>query len=245
MPEKKFILPPPKGPKRRIINWNKPLIWRRGKVVLLSMIKKNWSRQVILSVMLLVLVAGIFNSDSTVAKQAQHSIRQLFAADYDLGPVTETLSRLSHLTGTVNVMGKKLIRSDAKLVAPLSGKVVRGYGNYISPVDGQSRLHQGIDYEAPPGTPVQAAGDGEVSVIMVDSLLGRFVKIDHGQGLIAVYAQVDEILVRQGQKVRQGDVLAILGPAKSGLPRLHFELYDQGKVINPAGKLSGNGDAVQ
>ena len=245
MPEKKFKLPPPNGPNRQRINWNKPLTWRKGKVVLFSMFKRNWSRQVILSLLLLVLVAGIFNSDGTVAKQAQQSIRQLLAADYDLGPVTETFSRLSKWTGTVNVMGNKLLRSDARLVAPVSGKIARDYGSYVSPVDGQSRLHQGIDYEAPPGTPVKAAGDGEVTSIMVDSVLGRLVKIDHGQGLITVYAQVDEILVRQGQKVRQGEVIAVLGPAKSGLPRLHFGIYEQGKVINPAGKLSGNGEAVQ
>lgn len=129
---------------------------------------------------------------------------------------------------------------DTKLVSPLSTNVLTSsFGYRVSPISGKWKFHSGIDLAAPLKSSVFACCSGEVSQSGFNSTYGNFVILQHYNNLTSVYAHLSEILVKKGQKVKTGELIAKSGStgASTG-PHLHFELRkdgsptDPGKIIN-------------
>lgn len=119
--------------------------------------------------------------------------------------------------------------------APVVGHKTSGYGLRFHPVLGYSRMHQGVDYGAVYGTPIHAATDGIVSFAGWHGGHGNMVKLNHAGGLGTGYAHMSRIAVAPGARVSQGQVIGYVG--STGLstgPHLHFEVYRNGGVVNPA-----------
>ena len=96
-------------------------------------------------------------------------------------------------------------------------------------------FHAGLDQRAPSGSPIHAAGDGIVKVVRQFTLRGGTVAIDHGQGLQSVYLHMSGFAVKEGEHVRQGDVIGYIGSTgRSTGAHLHWALYANGEPINPA-----------
>ena len=125
----------------------------------------------------------------------------------------------------------------ALLRTPLNmSRISSRFGLRRHPVLGFTRLHAGIDFAAPPGTPILAAGAGRVVEAGPNGGYGRWVKISHDGGLATGYAHMSRIApgVRRSARVRQGQVIGFVG--SSGLstgPHLHFELHRNGRPVNP------------
>ena len=113
--------------------------------------------------------------------------------------------------------------------------VVYGYGRKIDPIYKTPSFHQGIDYAAPPGTPVFATASGTVlEANQKIRGLGKHVKIQHDKGFVTLYAHLNDMTVTVGQKVRQGQIIGYVGnTGKALLPLLHYEVLYKGKPINP------------
>jgi murein DD-endopeptidase MepM/ murein hydrolase activator NlpD len=97
-----------------------------------------------------------------------------------------------------------------------------------------SRPHEGIDVSAPMGAPIVAPAAGTVTMVTVQTGYGNVLEIDHGGGLMTKYAHCSRIVVRVGQRVKRGQVIANVG--NTGLstgPHLHYEIHVQGKVVDP------------
>ena len=117
---------------------------------------------------------------------------------------------------------------------PAKGQLTSGYGRRWG------RMHKGIDIAGPIGTPILAAAPGEVvSAGWNSGGYGNLVKIKHPDGSLTLYAHNHRILVRQGQKVRQGQQIAEMGSTgRSTGPHLHFEVHPSGKgAVNPVAYL--------
>ena len=83
--------------------------------------------------------------------------------------------------------------------------IASGFGHRIHPIYKIPKMHTGIDFSAPVGTPVYATGDGVVkTVIRSERGLGNQIIIDHGFGYTTLYASMDELNVRQGAEVKRG-----------------------------------------
>ena len=109
-----------------------------------------------------------------------------------------------------------------------------GFGMRLHPILNIRRKHEGIDIITNRGTPVYAAGKGKVDYIGYRGGLGLAVEIDHGFGYRTVYAHLSKALVKRGQKVTRGDLIAKTG--NSGLstgPHLHYEVHHNGVKLNP------------
>lgn len=110
-----------------------------------------------------------------------------------------------------------------------------GFGYRIHPIYKRRKMHCGIDLSAPKGTKIYAAGDGVVFKSEAKSRgYGYHVKINHGYGYVTLYAHMSKILVKQGQKVKRGDVIGLVG--NTGLSvssHLHYEVRVNGKFVNP------------
>lgn len=120
------------------------------------------------------------------------------------------------------------------MTAPVAGRLSSGFGLRRHPILGFSRMHAGIDYAAPSGTPIYAASAGRVAYAGRHGGHGNYVRLSHAGNLGTGYAHMSRIAVSAGDRVRQGQVIGYVG--STGLstgPHLHYEVYRNGGVVNP------------
>lgn len=116
---------------------------------------------------------------------------------------------------------------------------------FIRPVEGRltsefgprwGRMHEGVDFGAPVGTPIRASADGTVGFVGSRGGYGRLVIVAHGGGVETYYAHASKVYVGRGQRVKQGEVIATVGMSGEVTgPNLHFEIRLNGKPVDPSG----------
>lgn len=117
---------------------------------------------------------------------------------------------------------------------PTFGRVTSGYSWRRHPLTQRREFHYAIDIANLKGTPVRATADGRVVLAGWQGTYGRCVMIDHGQGFSTRYAHNSTVLVKQGENVKRGQIVALSGD--TGLvtaPHVHYEVWYQGKPVNP------------
>ena len=136
-------------------------------------------------------------------------------------------------------LDKEVLLSAIPSIQPINNDNLRrmasGYGWRTDPFTKSRRMHKGMDFSAPTGTPIYAPSDGKV--IRVDSRsagYGKHIRIDHGFGYVTLYGHLNEYNVRRGQRVKRGDVIGFVGnTGRSVAPHLHYEIRKDGKHLNP------------
>ena len=119
--------------------------------------------------------------------------------------------------------------------------ITSGFGGRADPMGRGGEFHKGIDFKANTGDPVMAVADGVVSFAGVRSGYGNVVEIDHGNGYVTRYAHNSRLLVRVGDLVHAGGVIARAGSTgRSTGAHVHLEVWDNGHVVNPARFLASN-----
>ena len=125
----------------------------------------------------------------------------------------------------------------ALLRTPVDGaRLSSGFGMRRHPVLGYTAMHRGVDFAAPTGTPVYAAGDGTIEDMGVRGAYGNYVRIRHGRDTATAYAHLSRFAtgLRPGQKVRQGQVIGQVGSTgRSTGPHLHYETRIEGDAVDP------------
>jgi murein DD-endopeptidase MepM/ murein hydrolase activator NlpD len=165
--------------------------------------------------------------------------------------ITETAKKLDQLSRELYVQSKsfdevyKLAKNKEKMLASIPGiqpvsnkdlkRIASGFGYRIHPIYKTLRMHEGIDFSAPIGTPIYATGDGTVESLKTKmSGYGKVVMINHGFGYETLYAHMSKIIVRPGQKVKRGEIIGYVGNSgRSTGPHLHYEVRKNDKPINP------------
>jgi len=116
-------------------------------------------------------------------------------------------------------------------------QLVSGFGIRINPFHKGKYKHQGMDFAAPRGTLVQATAPGKIKRVRVSSLLagyGNYITIDHGNGFTTLYAHLDDLFVRNGEKVSKGQIIGTVGSSGGSMaPHLHYEIHLKGKPVDP------------
>jgi murein DD-endopeptidase MepM/ murein hydrolase activator NlpD len=129
-------------------------------------------------------------------------------------------------------------RSATKALAktPVSGaRLTSGFGLRKHPLLGYSKMHMGVDFGAPPGTPIKAAGNGTVEFAGRNGAYGNMVKIKHQDGYETLYAHMSRLAnVAPGTKVNQGQIIGYVGSTgRTTGPHLHYEVRVNNKPVNP------------
>jgi murein DD-endopeptidase MepM/ murein hydrolase activator NlpD len=115
-----------------------------------------------------------------------------------------------------------------------AGYYSSNYGYRIDPINGRSSFHTGVDIIANIGTQVMAAAGGVVSANAFSSEYGNMVDVDHDNGLTSRYAHLSKSLVKVGDVVMKGQVIALVGnTGRVTGPHLHFEVRENGIPLNP------------
>ena len=123
-------------------------------------------------------------------------------------------------------------------IQPVSKKemnrIASGFGMRMHPIFKTWRMHAGIDFSAPSGTPIYATGDAIVSRAAYVGGYGNQVTLDHSYGYKSSYAHMRSYIVRKGQKVKRGQLIGYVGNTGSSTgPHLHYEVIKNGKKVNP------------
>lgn len=165
--------------------------------------------------------------------------------------VVETTKKLSELKKQLYIQSKSfddlVVMSKNKdkmllclpAIQPVANKNLKymasGYGWRIDPVYRTRRFHAGMDFTAPVGTPIYATANGAVFTAGWKQGYGNCVEINHGFGYQTLYGHMSVIKVRNGQQVKRGEVIGLVGSTgKSTGPHLHYEVHYKGQVMNPA-----------
>ena len=112
------------------------------------------------------------------------------------------------------------------------------FGTRIHPITRKKHTHKGIDLAAPKMTPIYATADGEVTFSGRNGGYGNFVKINHRNGYKTAYAHMHRIAVKKGADVHKGDLIGYVGTTGSSTGNhLHYEVYYQDKLVDPATTL--------
>lgn len=134
---------------------------------------------------------------------------------------------------------KESLLSSIPTIQPISNsdlkRMASGFGWRTDPFTKKRKRHWGMDFSAERGSPIYATGDGKISRADNNAAgFGNHVRIDHGFGYISIYAHMDKISVRKGNKVKRGDIIGYVGSSgRSVAPHLHYEITKDGKKINP------------
>lgn len=130
--------------------------------------------------------------------------------------------------------GRYRLRWSGTFRLPCHGPISSGFGYRIHPILGRRRLHTGIDFAAPEGTPIYAAAAGEIFHAGWLGGYGRCIIILHGDGISTLYGHCSVLEVAPGQYVRRGQMIGRVGSTGfSTGPHLHFEVRKNGVPINP------------
>lgn len=114
-------------------------------------------------------------------------------------------------------------------------RMASGYGWRSDPFTKARKKHWGMDFTSPKGTPIYASGDGKITRADNNaSGYGKHIRIDHGYGYLSLYAHLSNYNVKQGQKVKRGDLIGFVGnTGRSEAPHLHYEVWKDNERINP------------
>lgn len=178
----------------------------------------------------------------TLVERLRTDQRALEAAQTQLAADSESLTQLIQDRIRAQIaQGQSPIvaRGDGWFRSPLSGPISSPFGWRHHPILGTSRLHAGIDFAVDYGTPIAAAAQGIVIFSGWYGGYGNAVILDHGGDLTTLYAHTSELLVREGESIRAGQIIATVG--STGLstgPHLHFEVREKGEPVDPMNYLS-------
>jgi len=114
-------------------------------------------------------------------------------------------------------------------------RMASGYGWRLDPFTKARKMHKGMDFTSPTGTPIYATGDGTVTRADNRSTgFGNHIRIDHGFGYLTLYAHLSKYNVKAGQHVNRGDVIGYVGSSgRSQGPHLHYEVWYNDDAVNP------------
>lgn len=125
----------------------------------------------------------------------------------------------------------------ALLRTPIDGaKLSSGFGKRLHPILGYTAMHRGVDFAAPAGTPIYAAGDGVVAAAEFNGAYGKYVRIRHSGAYATAYAHMSRFgkNAAPGKRIRQGEIIGYVGSTgRSTGPHLHYEILVSGTQTNP------------
>lgn len=184
---------------------------------------------------------GIGGSDRYAHLRNMDNSKLLISTNQKMDRLTKAAYIQSKSFDEVEEMVKNKIDMLASIPAilPVSlrdNKVYKtsGFGNRIHPIYKTRKMHEGIDFAGPIGTPIYATGNGKVVKVGTESGYGKHVIIDHGYTYKTHYAHLSAYTVKRGQKVKRGDIIGFLGnTGRTSGPHIHYEVLKNDIPVNP------------
>jgi murein DD-endopeptidase MepM/ murein hydrolase activator NlpD len=176
--------------------------------------------------------------EKTISKSKRDIVSDL---NQRIDNVDKRIANLESSWNRIKLLGDTLGEKSNRIpsIQPVLNKqlslLTAGYGNLLNPFYRTLQSHQGVDYTVAEGSSVFATADGTIKEISdKSSTLGKTIVIDHGNGYQTSYSHLLSTLVRRGQKVERGDIIALSGNSGLSLaPHLHYEVRFNGLRVDP------------
>jgi len=199
-----------------------------------------------------------WNATVSALKQAEGDFRRLFSlnskenvlenVDTSFSGAVDLKNLMLELLKTVESVDeiKDYLRTQKDIYMatpkgyPVAGNITSRFGKRLSPFNGENVFHSGIDIASSPGAPVRTTADGVVSYSGWTTNSGNVIVIEHGCGFSTIYAHNKKNGVKVGQRVKRGEVVGYVGSTgKSTGPHVHYEVWKNGRHMNPQKFLQG------
>jgi murein DD-endopeptidase MepM/ murein hydrolase activator NlpD len=212
-----------------------------------SFFQKRIIRDLVGVLLLLIFVLGIKAFSNPKTQMVYNYSKKIVNENYDYKKVINKAKDLDvnfledkflkHIdTFKSKVTGEKTVEEiiSNDFILPASGKITSSYGEREDPVSKKKVFHKGIDIDAKENTEVLSSFNGTVKECGEDKELGKYIILDHGQGIETKYAHLNKIKVKKGEKIKKGKTIAESGnTGKSTGPHIHFEVIYMGENKNP------------
>jgi murein DD-endopeptidase MepM/ murein hydrolase activator NlpD len=187
------------------------------------------------------LAPNLSSDKAQTANRGGPLVREAPLSEAELqGKIADLIAQIDfHAEHFSDLEAKLLQQSVLKDTLPNSSPVAAAYnsssfGWRLDPFNGHKAFHEGLDFTAAAGTPIYAAAGGIVTVAEQTPDYGKIVKIDHGSGLETRYAHASLLLVKPGERVEKGQIVAQVGSTgRSTGPHLHYEIRLNGNPLDP------------
>lgn len=171
-------------------------------------------------------------SDDVNQQQVSNSIDMFYALRAEA--MSGAVSRALEGGLTANFTGDWTELADAPSMWPVEGRIASSFGERQDPINGEGAFHTGVDIDAPYGTPVRAAADGEVTGAQMGAGYGRAVELDHGHDVMTLYGHLSAVAVVPGEHVSRGQIIGYVGESgRATGPHLHYEVRLHDVPVNP------------
>jgi murein DD-endopeptidase MepM/ murein hydrolase activator NlpD len=171
-------------------------------------------------------------NDDVNPQQVANSVDMFYALRSEA--MSGAVSRALESGLTANFAGDWTELADAPSMWPVEGRVASSFGEREDPINGEGAFHTGVDIDAPYGTPVRAAGDGDVTGAQMGAGYGREVTLDHGHDVNTLYGHLSAVAVVPGQHVTRGQIIGYVGESgRATGPHLHYEVRLHEVPVNP------------
>ncbi len=205
-----------------------------------------WLKKTIAAVCIFAIFYGLHITESSLGRAVDDGVHYILTTETDWNYAAEQVIKYTPRNIDSSVL-KKVQTAMSKPADPLmymnkpvNGKILSPFGWRTHPVLKQEMMHDGIDIEAAVGTNVRVTAAGQVKAVTDSAHYGKTLIVEHSKDIETVYGHLSEVLVKEGDTVSQGQVVARTG--KSGItntPMLYFEIRENGKPIDPMTRLKG------
>jgi murein DD-endopeptidase MepM/ murein hydrolase activator NlpD len=225
---------------------------RQGRLIVrvaAAVWESSWLvRQALVALALFLAVFGMLRAPLPALAGLQSSVQYYLTTDFDFRGATQYVTSANlkeKLVAGWSIFPELWDRltgrdpsqpspADASFLLPVTGTIASTYGYRPDSVTGEVSFHTGIDIMAAEGTPIVAALDGIVLSVEESATYGKVIQIDHGQGVITLYAHAKEITAKTGDPVKQGDPIGTVGKTGNATaPHCHFEIIISGQPADP------------
>lgn len=190
--------------------------------------------QLLLSILIILVIILIKSIDSPITNETSLLVKNVLNTEYNY---KKSLSKISEYGSKIKDYTKKAIpvfnnkNSSFEFVRPIDGIVVSTFGENYDPIADKVHFQRGIDIQGTRINIVKSIDDGVVEVVGESENLGKFIKINHNEKIFSIYSNLEEIFVKENQKILKGEKLGKIGDLHNSL--LHFELWIDDEVVDP------------
>ncbi|QEK12298.1 M23 family metallopeptidase [Crassaminicella thermophila] len=206
-----------------------------------SQFYKRTLKQIVLCILIVLLVIFIKNINSPITNKTKDVIKISLTKEINLKKsikqimvyVKEIPKMHNKVTNVFNAFSKET-NSSIKFIVPLKGEIISNYGESRDPILNIKTFQRGVDILVNKDESIVSVADGEIIQIGEGKSLGKYIKVKHKNNMVSFYANCSHVKVKKGQIVKKGEEIAtIYKPNKNENTYLHFELWKEGKVVDP------------
>ncbi|WP_129596875.1 M23 family metallopeptidase [Anaerophilus nitritogenes] len=198
-------------------------------------------KKIILSIIIVLLIICIKNMNTPLTNKVTDIIKTSLNHEINIKNAakkvviyTKKIPKVPDKVVSVFDNLSKSENSKYNFVVPVKGNIISNYGENIEPVLNTKTFQRGVDVAVKEKEDIVCIGDGEVVEVKEGESLGKYIKIKHNTNIFSLYGNCSEVYAKKGEKIQKGQIIGIIHkPKEVENTYLHFELWVDGKVVDP------------